>query len=107
MDALGLSARVLSAFALAAIGALVFALRSIGFEQVFPSDAPVVLTLGDGAYHARLASWSFANFPHFLSVDAYLAGPLGGVNPWPPLVEDPPGHRCRHHPHRPHPQAGQ
>ena len=74
-------------FALAAIGALVFSLRSIGFEQVFPTDAPVVLTLGDGAYHARLASWSFANFPHFLSVDAYLAGPLGGVNPWPPLVD--------------------
>lgn len=76
-----------SALALAAIGLFVFALRSIGLEQVFPKGGPVVLLIGDGAYHARLASWSFVNFPRFLSIDSYLAGPLGGANPWPPFLD--------------------
>ena len=87
MDAARLSTGLRTALALAAIGLFVFALRSIGFEQVFPAGAPAVLVIGDGAYHARLASWSFANFPRFLSFDSYLAGPLGGVNPWPPLFD--------------------
>ncbi len=87
MDARHLRTRLGTALALAAIGLFVFALRSIGIEQVFPAGAPAVLTIGDGAYHARLASWSFANFPRFLSFDSYLAGPLGGVNPWPPLFD--------------------
>ena len=70
-----------SALALAAIGLLVFALRSVGLEQVFPPGGPVVFLIGDGNYHARLVGWSFANFPRFLTFDSYLAGPLGGANP--------------------------
>jgi asparagine N-glycosylation enzyme membrane subunit Stt3 len=87
VDAPRLSARLRTALALAAIGAFVFALRTIGFEKVFPEGGPVVLLIGDGAQHARLASWSFVNFPRFLSFDGYLAGPLGGANPWPPFLD--------------------
>lgn len=75
------------AVALAVVTAAAFLLRCLGLEQVFPGDGVVVLAIGDGAYHARLAAWAFANFPGWLSFDPYLAGPLGGPVPWPPLFD--------------------
>lgn len=60
-----------SALALATIGLFVFALRSIGLEQVFPAGGPVVFMIGDGTYHARLVSWPFANFPRILTFDSF------------------------------------
>jgi dolichyl-diphosphooligosaccharide--protein glycosyltransferase len=75
------------ATALLAIAALALAVRALGLEAVFPSGGPVLLTLGDGAYHARLAAWACENFPSFLGFDPYLAGPLGSSVPWPPAFD--------------------
>lgn len=78
------SRRLAPLFALLALAATAFALRSIGLEQVFAPDGSVIFENGDGPYHARLAHYVFMNFPSFLSWDPYLAGPLGGAVPWPP-----------------------
>ena len=77
------SRRLAPLFALLALAATAFALRSIGLEQVFAPDGSVIFENGDGPYHARLAHYVFMNFPSFLSWDPYLAGPLGGAVPWP------------------------
>ncbi len=78
------SSAILVVLALAAVAACAFALRSVGLEHVFPAAGVVVFENGDGPYHARLAQYSFSNFPAFLTWDSYLAGPLGGAVPWPP-----------------------
>lgn len=79
--------RLATVLALAGVAAACFALRSLGLEEIFGRDGTVALDLGDGAYHARLVAWSFANFPSFLTFDPYLAGPNGGAVPWPPLFD--------------------
>ncbi|RIL03439.1 MAG: hypothetical protein DCC71_15230, partial [Proteobacteria bacterium] len=75
------------AAALAFVALCCFGIRATGFENVFAPNGVVLLDLGDGAYHARLASWAYANFPRFLDFDWYLAGSLGAPVPWPPLYD--------------------
>ncbi|MDJ0867445.1 MAG: hypothetical protein QNK03_15145 [Myxococcota bacterium] len=75
-----------AAAAVAALFALALALRLSGLDRVFVGD-DVVLALGDAAYHARLAAYSYAHFPEFLAWDPYLNGPFGGPVPWPPAFD--------------------
>ena len=52
--------RAALAAGLALVFALGLALRSLGFETVFPGNGEVLFAVGDGHYHARLAFFSFA-----------------------------------------------
>lgn len=76
-----------SAWPAALAGALLvaFAARALGLEQVFLGDGTVVFDYGDSFYHARLALFSFANFPHFLSFDSCIDFPAGAHSVYPPL----------------------
>ena len=66
---------------------LAFALRALGFENVFPDEQSVALALADANYHARRAYWMLQNFPQVQSFDAYLNYPAGARVPWPPLSD--------------------
>jgi dolichyl-diphosphooligosaccharide--protein glycosyltransferase len=72
---------------LALVCALALALRALGFETVFPGNGEVLLAVGDGHYHARLAYFSFVHFPAILTFDPYLNYPEGAAVPVPPLPD--------------------
>lgn len=61
--------------------------RSLLFATIFLGDGFVLLGLDDSAYHARRALFSFANFPHVLLFDPYMAYPDGSPVPFPPLYD--------------------
>ena len=71
----------------ACLSLLAFGMRAIGFERVFDPDGTVVLAIDDAQYHARLARFSFEDFPRVLTWDPYLNFPHGARVPWPPLYD--------------------
>ena len=80
--------RVGTSLVLVALGALVVAVRSVGFEQVLPADFDgALLAIDDAQYHARRAAYTYENFPAVLSFDPYLNYPRGAWVPWPPLYD--------------------
>jgi dolichyl-diphosphooligosaccharide--protein glycosyltransferase len=79
--------RTAIAAGLALVCALALALRSLGFETVFPGNGEVLFAVGDGHYHARLAFFSFVHFPAILTFDPYLNYPEGAAVPVPPLLD--------------------
>lgn len=79
--------RRLAAACLAGSVLLALAVRSIGWERVFPGDGTVVFALGDAYYHARRAFVAFERFPNVLLFDPLLNHPNGAFVPWPPLYD--------------------
>jgi asparagine N-glycosylation enzyme membrane subunit Stt3 len=70
-----------------AVALLALAVRCLEVGQVFGVGDEVFLGIGDSAYHARRALFSFVNFPAVLYRDPYLAYPDGAVVPMPPLYD--------------------
>jgi dolichyl-diphosphooligosaccharide--protein glycosyltransferase len=70
---------------LAAALLVAIAARSLGLEQVFLGDGTVVFNFADAFYHARLALFSFENFPRILAFDSCLNFPHGAPTGYPPL----------------------
>lgn len=80
-----MSGRVWGAIGLAAAAAVALGIRAIGFQGVFVGDE-VLLAIGDGHYHARLALYSLANFPAVLTFDPYINHPDGAAIPSIPVL---------------------
>jgi len=66
---------------------LAWAVRSLLSFKVFADDGSVLLVMGDSAYHARRALYSFVNFPDVLLRDPYMAYPGGSPIQFPPLYD--------------------
>lgn len=80
--------RISAAAALVVLCGMVVAVRSVGFEKVFPRAGPsVVLAVDDAQYHARRAAFTAEHFPAVLWFDPYLNHPHGAMVPWPPLYD--------------------
>lgn len=73
---------------LVALGAVVIAVRGVGFEQVLSPDLDgALLAIDDAQYHARRAAYTYQHFPAVLAFDPYLNYPRGAWVPWPPLYD--------------------
>jgi dolichyl-diphosphooligosaccharide--protein glycosyltransferase len=75
------------AFALLVAALLAAGMRAIGYEWVLLGSEGVSFPIGDAAYHARLVSYAFENFPSFLTFDPYQNFPGGGAVQWPPAFD--------------------